>query len=191
MAALALKNSCGRRIYCMPLPQNAWISTPQPQTRHPLPTNLNRSDPTPSFFGLAAKPRPHCFPHYTRQFLRTLPIFRSKAAQVSAQSSQTWFSASAVSSTTERALKLTERYREQTGHDPTVAAREICDAVAPSGHGGSHCGAGLNRARVRDYLASGTTFLGVSGAVSFDKAGNSKSEFVLHGAADPAVQAAF
>jgi hypothetical protein len=62
---------------------------------------------------------------------------------------------------------------------------------APSGRGGSHCGAGLNRARVRDYLASGTTFLGVSAAVSFDKAGNSKSEFVLQGAADPAVQAAF
>jgi hypothetical protein len=189
MAALALKNSCGRRIYCMPLPQNAWISTPQPQTRHPLPTNLNRSDPTPSFFGLAAKPRPHCFPHYTRQFLRTLPIFRSKAAQVSEQSSQTWFSASAVSSTTERALNLTERYREQTGHDPTVAAREICDAVRLLATAVRT--AGLNRARVRDYLASGTTFFGVSGAVSFDKAGNSKSEFVLQGAADPAVQAAF
>lgn len=140
MAALALKNSCARRIYCMPLAQNPWISTPQPQTRHPLPTNLNRSDPTPWFFGLAAKPRPHCFRLYTRQFLRPLPIFRSKAAQVRAQSSQTWFSASAVSSTTERVLNFTKRYRERTGRDPTGAARENLRCRAPSGRGGSHRG---------------------------------------------------
>jgi hypothetical protein len=44
---------------------------------------------------------------------------------------------------------------------------------------------------VRDYLASGTTFLRLSGAVSFDQVGNSKGEFVLQGAADPTVQAAF
>jgi ABC-type branched-subunit amino acid transport system substrate-binding protein len=103
-------------------------------------------------------------------------------------SSQTWFSASAVSSTTERALNLIERYREQTGHDPTVAAREIYDAVHLLAT--AVCTAGLNRARVRDYLASDTTFFGVSGAGSFDKASNSKSEFGLQGAADPSLQAA-
>jgi branched-chain amino acid transport system substrate-binding protein len=113
----------------------------------------------------------------------------SKAAQVLAQSSQTWFSASVVSSTTDRALNFTERYRQRTGHDPTGAAREIYDAVRLLA--AAVRTAGPNRARVRDYLASGTTFFGVSGAVSFDKAGNSKSEFVLHGATGPSVQPAF
>jgi hypothetical protein len=49
--------------------------------------------------------------------------------------------------------------------------------------------AGPNRAGVRDYLASGATCSGLGGPVSFDKAGNSQSEYVLQGPADPSIQA--
>ena len=70
-----------------------------------------------------------------------------------------------------------------------MAAREIYDAVrllAAAVHI-----AGPNRARVRDYLASGATYSGLGGPVSFDQAGNSQSEYVLHGPAEPSIQATF
>jgi ABC-type branched-subunit amino acid transport system substrate-binding protein len=51
--------------------------------------------------------------------------------------------------------------------------------------------AGPNRARVRDYLASGASYSGVTGAFSFDKAGNLEGEYVLQSAAEPPIQAAF
>jgi branched-chain amino acid transport system substrate-binding protein len=115
----------------------------------------------------------------------------SKAAQLQflTQSSQTLFSASLLSPTTDRTLNFTERYRQQTGLEPTVAAREIYDAVRLLAAAVRI--AGPNRARVRDYLASGASYSGVSGVVCFDKAGNFRGEFVLQGAAGPSVQAAF
>jgi hypothetical protein len=60
------------------------------------------------------------------------------------------------SPTTGRTLNFTTRYRQQTGLEPTVAA-----AVRITGP---------TRARVRDYLASGATYSGLGGPVSFDKA---------------------
>jgi branched-chain amino acid transport system substrate-binding protein len=115
----------------------------------------------------------------------------SKAAQFSmpTQSSQPWFSASLLSPTTGRTLNFTTRYRQRTGLEPTVAARAIYDAVRLLAAAVRI--AGPNRARVRDYLASGATYSGLGGPVSFDKAGNSQSEYVLQGPADPSIQATF
>jgi branched-chain amino acid transport system substrate-binding protein len=113
----------------------------------------------------------------------------SKAAQLPSHSPQPWFTASLVSPTTDRTLNFTERYGQETGLEPTAAAKEIYDAVRLLA--AAVRTAGPNRARVRDYLASGTTYSGVSGALSFDKAGNFKGEFVLLGATDPPIQAAF
>ena len=70
-----------------------------------------------------------------------------------------------------------------------MAAREIYDAVRLLAAAVRI--AGPNRARVRDYLASGATYSGLGGPVSFDKAGNSQGEYVLQGPADRSIQAAF
>ncbi len=113
----------------------------------------------------------------------------SKAAQLSPQSSQPWFSASLISPTTDGASEFAERYRQQTGLEPSMGAREIYDAVRLLA--AAVRSAGPNRARVRDYLASGVTYSGVSGAFSFDKAGNLKGEYSLQRAAEPPTQAAF
>ena len=67
------------------------------------------------------------------------------------QSSQPWFSASLLSPTTGRTLNFTTCYRQQTGLEPTVAAREIYDAVRLLAAAVRI--ARPNRARVRDYLA--------------------------------------
>ena len=113
----------------------------------------------------------------------------SKAAQLLPQLSQPWFSASLVLPTTDRASNFAVRYRQQAGLEPTVAAREIYDAVRLLS--AAVRSAGANRARVRDYLASGVTYSGLSGAFSFDKAGNLKGEYILQRAAEPPIQAAF
>ena len=113
----------------------------------------------------------------------------SKAAQFSPQSSQPWFSASLISPTTDRASDFAERYRQQTGLEPSVGAKEIYDAVRLLAAAVRI--AGPNRARVRDYLASGFDYSGVSGAFSFDKAGNLQGEYVLQRAVEPPIQAAF
>jgi len=110
----------------------------------------------------------------------------SKAAQVSPQSSP-WFSASLISPTPERARDFAVRYRQQTGIEPTLAAREIYDAVRLLA--AAVRTVGPNRARVRDYLSSGAIYSGVSGVISFDKAGNLDGEYVLRHAAEPAIQA--
>jgi branched-chain amino acid transport system substrate-binding protein len=109
----------------------------------------------------------------------------SKAAQFSPQSSQPWFNASVPLPRTDRALKFAARYRQQTGLEPTVAAGEIYDAVRLLAAAVRI--AGPNRARVRDYLASGVTYPGVSGAVSFDRAGNLEGEYVLQRAVEPPI----
>jgi branched-chain amino acid transport system substrate-binding protein len=113
----------------------------------------------------------------------------SKAAQLLPQLSQPWFSASLVLPTTDRASNFAVRYRRQAGLEPTVAARAIYDAVRLLS--AAVRSAGPNRARVRDYLASGVTYSGLSGAFSFDKAGNLKGEYILQRAAEPPIQAAF
>jgi branched-chain amino acid transport system substrate-binding protein len=113
----------------------------------------------------------------------------SKAAQFSPQPSQPWFSASLLTPSTDRALNFAARYRQQTGLEATVPAREIYDAVRLLA--AAVRVAGPNRARVRDYLASGASYSGVTGAFSFDKAGNLEGEYVLQSAAEPPIQAAF
>ncbi|HEY1467912.1 MAG TPA: ABC transporter substrate-binding protein [Candidatus Acidoferrum sp.] len=113
----------------------------------------------------------------------------SKAAQFSPQSSHLWFSVSPVSPTSDYTLRFAERYRQQFGMEATPAATEIYDAVRLLAAAVRI--AGPNRARVRDSLASGITYSGVTGAISFDKAGNFRGAFVLQGAAGPSIQAAF
>ncbi len=105
------------------------------------------------------------------------------------QPSHPWFSVSLFSKTTEQLLNFTVRYRRQTGTEPTMAAREMYDAVRLLA--AAVRSAGPNRAKVRDYLASGASYSGVSGEILFDKAGNSRGEYVLRGAGDPRIQAAF
>jgi ABC-type branched-subunit amino acid transport system substrate-binding protein len=93
------------------------------------------------------------------------------------------------SPTTGRTLNFTTRYHQQTGLEPTVAAREIYDAVRLLA--AAIRITGPNRAMVRDYPAFGATYSGLGGPVSFDKAGNSQGEYVLQVPADLSIRAAF
>jgi len=115
----------------------------------------------------------------------------SKAAQFRSPppSSLAWFSASIRTTATDQLLEFAARFRRQTGVEPTTAARGIYDSVRVLA--AAVRVAGPNRARVRDYLASGASYSGVSGAISFDKAGNFQGEFALQGAVDYPIRAAF
>jgi len=115
----------------------------------------------------------------------------SKAAQFRSPplSSPAWFSASIRPTTTEPLLDFAARFRRQTGVEPTTTAEEMYDAVRVLAVAVRI--AGPNRARVRDYLASGATYSGVSGAIAFDQAGNFRGEFALQVPVDPPIRAAF
>jgi len=81
------------------------------------------------------------------------------------QSSQPCFSASLLSPTTGRTLNFTTCCRQQSALEPTVAAREIYDALRllPA----AVRIAGPNRARVRGYLVCGATHSGLGGPRGF------------------------
>jgi branched-chain amino acid transport system substrate-binding protein len=67
-------------------------------------------------------------------------------------------------------LAFQERYRAKTGAWPSFAAMQTYDAVHLVAQALRLAGA--NRSRLRDYLAAGHRFAGVSGAIVFDPAGN-------------------
>ena len=67
-------------------------------------------------------------------------------------------------------LAFQERYRAKTGAWPSFAAMQTYDAVHLVAQ--ALRVAGANRSRLRDYLAAGNRFAGVSGAIAFDPAGN-------------------
>jgi branched-chain amino acid transport system substrate-binding protein len=86
----------------------------------------------------------------------------------------TWVTSSAAGATIEETSEFAERYRAKTGVWPSFAALQTYDAVRLVAK--SLRVAGANRSRVRDYLASGNRFAGLSGTIVFDSAGNTLGE---------------
>jgi branched-chain amino acid transport system substrate-binding protein len=69
------------------------------------------------------------------------------------------------------------RFRARTGRPPSPAAAEAYDAVRLVAAGVRR--AGPNRARLRDALVKVSGFPGASGKISFDGAGNNRTEVAL------------
>jgi branched-chain amino acid transport system substrate-binding protein len=82
----------------------------------------------------------------------------------------TWVTASAAGAMRSDTLGFQERYRAKTGAWPSFAAMQAYDAVHLVAQ--ALRVAGANRSRLRDYLATGNRFPGVSGTIVFDPAGN-------------------
>ncbi|MFI5098471.1 MAG: ABC transporter substrate-binding protein [Candidatus Acidiferrales bacterium] len=82
----------------------------------------------------------------------------------------TWVTASSAAATRSDTLAFQNRYRAKTGVYPSFAAMQTYDAVRLVAQ--ALRVAGANRFRLRDYLAAGNRFPGVSGAIVFDPAGN-------------------
>jgi len=82
----------------------------------------------------------------------------------------TWVTASAAGAARSDTLAFQERYRAKTGAWPSFAAMQTYDAVHLVAQ--ALRVAGANRSRLRDYLAAGNRFPGISGAIVFDPAGN-------------------
>jgi len=70
-----------------------------------------------------------------------------------------------------------QRYRRRFGAEPGLGASEAYDAVRVLA--ASLRQSGPNRARLRDALATVSTFAGASGIISFDHAGNDTSQVTL------------
>ncbi len=81
-----------------------------------------------------------------------------------------WVTASADGATRSDTIAFRERYRAKTGVWPSFAAMQTYDAVHLVAQALRLAGA--NRSRLRDYLAAGHRFPGISGAIVFDPAGN-------------------
>ena len=86
----------------------------------------------------------------------------------------TWVTASAAGATSTETLAFADGYRAKTGVWPSFAAMQTYDAVRLIAQ--SLRVAGANRSRLRDYLAGGNRFAGVSGTIVFDSAGNTLGE---------------
>jgi branched-chain amino acid transport system substrate-binding protein len=81
-----------------------------------------------------------------------------------------WVTASAAGATNKATSQFAKRYREKTGVWPSSEALQIYDAVRLVAK--SLRVTGANRTRLRDYLAAGNRFDGLSGTTVFDSAGN-------------------
>jgi branched-chain amino acid transport system substrate-binding protein len=82
----------------------------------------------------------------------------------------TWVTASGAGAARSDTLAFQEHYRAKTGAWPSFAAMQAYDAVHLVAQ--ALRVAGANRSRLRDYLAAGNRFAGISGAIVFDAAGN-------------------
>jgi len=71
---------------------------------------------------------------------------------------------------TEARKDFDKRYRARTGNPPSQAVMQVYDAMRLTVAALRR--SGPNRARLRDRLAETQNFVGVSGAISFDHAGN-------------------
>jgi branched-chain amino acid transport system substrate-binding protein len=78
--------------------------------------------------------------------------------------------ASSSTETTTAFSEFRKRYQDRTGVAPGPAALQIYDAVRLLAK--AIRTAGPNRVRVRDFLASGSSYDGIGGPISFDPAGN-------------------
>jgi branched-chain amino acid transport system substrate-binding protein len=88
-----------------------------------------------------------------------------------------WFVTSGTGSPAASSEDFQARFRARVGTAPSLAAAEVYDAVRLVAAGLRQ--SGPNRARLRDSLARVTGFLGVSGNISFDGAGNNRAEVAL------------
>jgi len=88
-----------------------------------------------------------------------------------------WVTASVTGATNRETSEFAERYREKTGVWPSFEALQIYDAVRLVAK--SLRVAGANRTRLRDYLAAGNRFEGLSGTIVFDSAGNTLGDIQL------------
>ncbi|HXR33514.1 MAG TPA: ABC transporter substrate-binding protein [Verrucomicrobiae bacterium] len=88
-----------------------------------------------------------------------------------------WVTVSSVGAARSDALAFQERYRAKTGAWPSFAAMQTYDAVHLVAQ--ALRAAGANRSRLRDYLAAGHRFAGISGASAFDSAGNTVGDTQL------------
>ncbi len=85
-----------------------------------------------------------------------------------------WVTASVMDATNSEVHGFAEHYRAQTGVWPSLAAMQMYDAVRLVAK--SLRVTGTNRTRLRDYLAAGNRFEGLSGTIVFDSAGNTLGE---------------
>ena len=81
-----------------------------------------------------------------------------------------WVTTSSAGVTPDNTLAFQERYRAKTGGWPSLVAMQTYDAVHLVAQ--ALRVAGANRSRLRDYLAAGNRFAGISGTIVFDPAGN-------------------
>ncbi len=88
-----------------------------------------------------------------------------------------WITSSRVASPAKESATFGERYRARTGAAPSFAAGEVYDAVRLIAAGLRQ--SGPNRARLRDALATRSDYLGVSGVITFDGAGNNQAQVAL------------
>lgn len=88
-----------------------------------------------------------------------------------------WITASRIASTGSESVTFANRYRARTGAAPSFAATGVYDALRLVAAGLRQ--SGPNRARLRDALSARGDYLGVSGVISFDGAGNNRAEVVL------------
>jgi branched-chain amino acid transport system substrate-binding protein len=104
-----------------------------------------------------------------------------EAQTANGMSAGIWVTASAAGATNAEEREFAECYRAKTGVWPSFAALQTYDAVRVVAK--SLRVAGANRSRVRDYLASGSRFAGLSGTIVFDSAGNTVGDTHLMGIA--------
>ena len=88
-----------------------------------------------------------------------------------------WAAAARPNETGAARESFEQRYRQKTGTLPSPTALGAYDAVRLVAAALRE--SGPNRARLRDSLAKARNFPGVSGAISFDGAGNNQAAFVL------------
>jgi len=81
-----------------------------------------------------------------------------------------WVTASSPGATRNDTMTFRERYYAKTGAWPSFAAMQTYDAVHLVAQ--ALRVAGANRSRLRDYLAAGNRFSGLTGTITFDSAGN-------------------
>jgi branched-chain amino acid transport system substrate-binding protein len=92
-------------------------------------------------------------------------------------SERIWFATSRAGDTAHSSKDFEERYRSRAGIAPSPAVLEMYDAVRLVAAALRE--SGPNRARLRDSLAKAHEFPGVSGAISFDGAGNNQAAVTL------------
>ncbi len=88
-----------------------------------------------------------------------------------------WVAAARPNETAAARQTFEQRYKQKTGTLPSPTALAAYDAVRLVA--AALRVSGPNRARLRDSLAKARNFAGVSGAISFDGAGNNQAAFVL------------